>query len=68
MEAFMHARRLVPFALIAAAALIVAGCSALDVVGKTAITTFQTLLETTAGSVAIDAATNRWVQIGRAHV
>jgi hypothetical protein len=61
MEAFMHARRLVPFALIAAAALIVAGCSALDVVGKTAITTFQTLLETTAGSVAIDAATNRWV-------
>lgn len=57
----MHAKKLVPLALLAAAALVVAGCSALDVVGKTAVTTFKTLLDTTAGSVAIDGATNRWV-------
>lgn len=57
----MHSRRLVLFVLLAAAAFVVAGCSALDVVGKTAVATFQTLLETVAGSVAIDAAANRWV-------
>jgi hypothetical protein len=61
MEAFMHARKLVLFALLAAGALLVAGCAVLDVVGRTAVTTFQTLLETTAGSVTMDAATNRWV-------
>ena len=45
----------------AALALLLAGCSALDVVGKTAISTFQVLLERTSGSVALEAATNRWV-------
>jgi hypothetical protein len=42
-------------------AFLLAGCSALDVVGKTAIITFQALLDKTSGSVALEAATNRWV-------
>jgi hypothetical protein len=61
MEDFMNARRLVPLLLLAAAGIVLASCSALDVVGSTAISTFRTLLDTTPGSVALDIATNRWV-------
>jgi hypothetical protein len=51
------------FALAAAVmlALLLAGCAALDVVGKTAVRTFQVLLDKTSGSVGLEAATNRWV-------
>ncbi len=65
MEASVRTRKLVLFVLLAAAAIVVAGCAALDVVGKTAVTTFQVLLETAAGSVAIDAAANRWVLVSQ---
>jgi hypothetical protein len=54
----MKARHL---AVLAATALLLAGCAAVDVVGNTAITTFRTLLDTVKGSVAIDSGTNRWV-------
>ena len=57
----MIARKLLPVAALAAAALLFAGCSALDVVGSAAVTTFQTLLDTTAGNVSLDSAENRWV-------
>jgi hypothetical protein len=56
-------RMTVPAALAAAAAVLLAlaGCSAVDVVGSTAVTTFKTLLDKVQGSVALDAAANRWV-------
>ena len=58
----MNARRRVPLLLLlAAAGIVLASCSALDVVGSRAISTFQTLLDTVTGSVALDGATNRWV-------
>jgi len=44
-----------------ALALLLAGCSALDVVGKTAVRTFRVLLDKSSGNVALEAATNRWV-------
>jgi hypothetical protein len=51
------------FAFAAAALLVtlLAGCSALDVVGKTAVRTFQVLLDKSSGNVALEEATNRWV-------
>jgi hypothetical protein len=61
MEDLMNARRLVPLLLLAAAALVLSSCAALDVVGRTAISTFQTLMETTPSSVALDSPSNRWV-------
>jgi len=57
----MSARRPVTFLLLAAAAFLLASCSAVDVVGRTAITTFQALLDATSGSVALDGAANRWM-------
>jgi hypothetical protein len=57
----MGVRRPVTYLLLAVAAFILAGCSAIDVVGRTAISTFQALMDATSGSVALDAAANRWV-------
>jgi hypothetical protein len=57
----MRSRALAPLAAMAAALLLVAGCSAIDVVGTTAVATFQTLLDTVKGSVVMDAPANRWV-------
>jgi len=57
----MKTKHIAPLAALAALSLIFAGCSALDVVGKTAITTFQVLMDKERGSVALDPATNRWV-------
>jgi hypothetical protein len=48
---------------LAAAALMLAGCSRLDVVGNTAVTTFATLMETEAGNVTRDTETGRWVLV-----
>ncbi len=48
-------------AVLAAAALVLAGCSALDVVGKTAVTTFKALADKEASAIALDGATGRWV-------
>ena len=45
---------------IAAVVITLAGCSALDVVGSTAVATFATLMETEAGNVRQDAASGRW--------
>jgi hypothetical protein len=61
MEDCMNTRRLVPSLLLAAAAVVLASCSALDVVGRTAISTFQTLMDTTPSNVALDSPSNRWV-------
>jgi hypothetical protein len=47
-------------AAIAAVLLTLAGCSRLDVVGSTAVTTFGTLMEKEAGNVKLDADTGRW--------
>ena len=57
----MNARRTVPLILLAAAALLAAGCTALDVVGRTAVSTFQALLEAEPGSVSRNGTQNRWV-------
>ena len=57
----MKVYRAVGAAILAAAALFIAGCSALDVVGRTAVTTFQALTEKSRGNIAFDAATSRWV-------
>jgi hypothetical protein len=57
----MNARRPVTFLLLAAAAFVLANCSAIDVVGRTAISTFQTLLDAMPGSVTRDSAANRWM-------
>ncbi len=55
----MKTRYAIPLAIVLA--LLLAGCSALDVVGKTAVSTFQALLERSSGSVALDEQLNRWV-------
>jgi hypothetical protein len=47
--------------VIAAVVLTFAGCSRLDVVGSTAVTTFGTLMEKEAGSVQLDADSGRWL-------
>jgi hypothetical protein len=57
----MNARRTIPLVLLAAAALLFAGCAALDVVGRTAVSTFQALLEAEPGSVTRGGAPDRWV-------
>ena len=57
----MKARYPAVLAALAALALLLAGCSALDVVGKTAVDTFRVLMDTEKESVALDAAANRWV-------
>ena len=57
----MNARRPVTFLLLAAAAFVLANCSAIDVVGRTAISTFQTLLDAMPGSVTRDSVANRWL-------
>ncbi len=55
-------RRTIPALLAAAAAAaLLAGCTALDVVGQTAITTFKTLASKEASAIARDEATGRWV-------
>jgi hypothetical protein len=56
----MSSRRPVFFLLLAAAAFLLAGCAAFDVVGRTAITTFQALLDATPDSVTLDSAANQW--------
>lgn len=45
----------------AAAALSLAGCSAVDVVGNTAVTTFQAFLDASKGAVTLNGPSNRWV-------
>ena len=45
---------------IAAIVLTLAGCSRLDVVGSTAVSTFGTLMERESGNVTLDAASGRW--------
>jgi hypothetical protein len=57
----MNARRTIPLLLLAAAAVLLAGCAALDVVGRTAISTFQALLEAEPGSVTRSGTPDRWV-------
>ena len=52
-EVLMNSRRPVTFLLLAAAAFLLAGCSAIDVVGRTAITTFQALLDAAPDSVTL---------------
>jgi hypothetical protein len=54
------AARAAPAAL-AAALLLLAGCSAIDVVGTSAVTTFTALLSAEEGKVAMDTASRRWV-------
>ncbi len=57
----MKGYRCAMMTVLAAAVLGLAGCSALDVVGKTSVTTFQALTEESRGSIAFDATANRWV-------
>jgi len=57
----MKTRHFAFFAVLAAIAIAAAGCSVFDVVGKTAITTFQTLTDRMKADIALDAAANRWV-------
>lgn len=45
----------------AAVAVALAGCTALDVVGTTAVTTFKALVEKEASAISRDSATGRWV-------
>jgi hypothetical protein len=44
----------------AAVAVVLAGCTALDVVGTTAVTTFKALVEKEASAISLDSATGRW--------
>lgn len=53
--------RLVLLSLALAALLTLAGCSGLDVVGRTAVTTFSRLMDAQQASVAFDGAVGRWV-------
>jgi hypothetical protein len=61
MEVCVRKRKLILPAWGAAAALLLAGCGSLDVVGKTAITTFAAFLDAVPGRVALDSAAGRWV-------
>jgi hypothetical protein len=57
----MKTRHFAFFTVLAAIAIAAAGCSVFDVVGKTAITTFQTLAERMRADIMLDAAADRWV-------
>jgi hypothetical protein len=57
----MKTRHFAFFTILAAIAIAAAGCSVFDVVGKTAITTFQTLTERMGADIMLDAAADRWV-------
>jgi len=57
----MKTRSSIALAALAAAAIALTGCSALDVVGKTAVTTFQALMDREGPNVSREELTGRWV-------
>lgn len=52
---------LTALAAIVTSAVVLTGCTALDVVGRTAVTTFKAVAEREASSIARDESTGRWV-------